>query len=31
MEQYEGVVNNNTVDNKNKGKAIQLGDEDEVI
>ncbi|KAJ4886536.1 putative ubiquitin-conjugating enzyme E2 25 [Raphanus sativus] len=29
VEQYEGVVNNNTVDNKNKGKAIQLGDEDE--
>ncbi|KAJ4886557.1 putative ubiquitin-conjugating enzyme E2 25 [Raphanus sativus] len=29
VEQYEGVVNNNTVDNKNKGKAIQLGDDDE--
>lgn len=29
MEQYEGVVNNNNVDSKNKGKAIQLGDDDE--
>lgn len=28
MEQYEGVVNNNNVDSKNKGKAIQLGDDD---
>ncbi|KAF3603944.1 hypothetical protein F2Q69_00038290 [Brassica cretica] len=28
VEQYEGVVNNNNVDSKNKGKAIQLGDDD---
>ncbi|KAG2317811.1 hypothetical protein Bca52824_020933 [Brassica carinata] len=32
VEQYEGVVNNNNnVDNKNKGKAIQLGDDDEQL